>query len=99
LIHELGLRGIKCQAEPLITIGYKDISLDTTLRCDIIVEDILVVELKAFEKILPIHEAQILTYMKLLCAPECVIFNFNVVNLYSEGQKTYVNEWFRGLPD
>jgi GxxExxY protein len=50
LIHELGLRGIKCQAEPLITIGYKDISLDTTLRCDIIVEDILVIELKAVEK-------------------------------------------------
>jgi GxxExxY protein len=99
LMHELGLRGIKCESEVRVNVEYKGLLLDTTLRCDILVEGILVIELKAVDVILPIHEAQILTYMNLLQAPEGVIFNFNVVNLYKDGQKTYVNELYRDLPE
>jgi GxxExxY protein len=59
----------------------------------------LVVELKAVEKVLPIHEAQILTYMNLLEIPIGLMINFNVTHIFKEGQKTYVNERYRYLDE
>ena len=99
LAYELSLRGIAFKTELLVPIYYKGINADSLLRCDLLIEDILVVELKAVEKVMPIHEAQIFTYMKLLEAPKGIIYNFNTVNIYKEGQKTYVNELYRILPE
>lgn len=99
LKNELNLRGIKFQSELLVPISYKDLTIDAELRCDFFVEEILVVELKAVEGILPIHEAQILTYMKLLNVPKGLMINFNSVHIFKQGQKTYVNELYRKLPD
>lgn len=99
LKNEFILRGIKFQSELLVPVNYKDIIIDTELRCDFFVEDILVVELKAVESVLPIHEAQVLTYMKLLKVPKGIMINFNSVHIFKEGQKTYVNELYRNLPD
>ncbi len=73
--------------------------IDTELRCDLLIEDYLVLELKSVEKILPIHEAQILTYMQLMHVPKGVIINFNVSNLFHEGTKSMVNNIFRDLSD
>jgi GxxExxY protein len=97
--HELQIRGIKFVYEMIISIEYKDIEVETNLRCDLFVEKSIVVELKAVAEILPIHEAQLLTYMKLLNAPKGILFNFNCFNLYSDGQKTFVNEFFRALAE
>ncbi len=97
LIKELSLRKINYQSELIIKVEYKGLELDTELRNDLFIENILPVELKAVESILPIHEAQLLTYMKLLEAPEGLLINFNVTNIFSEGQKTYVNELYRNL--
>ena len=99
LKHELSERGIKYQSEMLVPINYKGLKLDTELRCDLFIENILPVELKAVEIVLPIHEAQIITYMKLLKAPEGLLINFNVTHIFNEGQKTYVNELYRNLPE
>ncbi|HMQ64049.1 MAG TPA: GxxExxY protein [Flavilitoribacter sp.] len=68
------------------------------MRCDLLIDNSIVVELKSVANILPIHEAQLLTYMKLLKAPKGILINFNVVNLFHEGQKTYVNTLFQNLP-
>jgi GxxExxY protein len=97
--HELKNRGIKFKSELVVPVSFKGLELDTELRCDLFVEGILPVELKAVEYILPVHEAQIMTYMKLLRAPEGLLLNFNVRNLYEEGQQTFVNEWYRDLPN
>ena len=97
LKHELTLRGIYFQSEIIVPVSYKGLELDIELRCDLFVENILPVELKAVEYILPVHEAQLLTYMKLLNAPEGLLLNFNVSNLFNEGQRTYVNELYRDL--
>jgi len=97
LKHELFLRGIKYQSELIVPVEYKGINIETELRCDLFIENILTVELKAVEQVLPIHEAQILTYMKLLQSPIGLLINFNVTHLYKEGQKTYVNEFYRNL--
>ena len=99
LKHELKNRGIYFQSELIVPVNFKGLILDAELRCDLFVEKILPVELKAVEYILPVHEAQIITYMKLLKVPEGLLLNFNVSNLYSEGQQTYVNELFRNLPE
>ena len=97
--HELSNRGIKYHSELAVPINYKGMEVEAELRCDLFVENILPVELKATEGIIPIHEAQIMTYMKLLKVPEGLLFNFNVAHLFSEGQRTYVNELYRDLKD
>ncbi|WKV13811.1 GxxExxY protein [Marivirga harenae] len=94
LIHELRNRNVYFQSERLIEVNYKGLNLDTNLRCDLLVEKSICVELKAVKEMLPVHDAQILSYMKLLKVPKGILYNFNVYNLYNEGQKTFVNEFF-----
>jgi len=95
LVKELSLRGFQFKSEFKIPYDYKGVELDIDIRCDLIIEDLIVVELKAVKEIAPIHEAQIMSYMKLLKLPKGIIYNFNVVNLYNEGQSTYINEYFK----
>ena len=97
MIHELNMRGFSFKTELIVPINYKGLQLDTELRCDLFIEDTIAVELKAVEKILPIHEAQLLTYMNLLEVPFGILYNFNTTNIYHDGQKTYVNELYRIL--
>ena len=99
LIKELELRNINSISEYNISINYKGFELESKLRCDILVEDILVVELKAVAEMNPIYEAQLLTYMNLLQKPIGLLINFNVKNIYYEGQQTYVNEIYKTLWD
>ena len=99
LAKELELRKISFKSEYKIPYNYKGFDLDIELRCDFLIDGDLVVELKAIESILPVHEAQILTYMKLLEVPKGLMLNFNVENLYYDGQKTYVNQIFQNLPE
>ncbi len=99
LKHELSLRNISFLTEMVVPVYFKGIILETDLRCDLFVKDCLVIELKTVSTLAPIHEAQLLTYMKLLKAPKGVLINFNCVNLFKEGQKTFVNEYFRNLPE
>ncbi len=97
--HELWERGIRFRSEMIIPVSYKGKEMDVDLRCDLFIENILAVELKAVEYVLPVHAAQLLTYMKLLEVPEGLLINFNVSNIFKEGQRTYVNERYRHLPD
>lgn len=99
LTHELNIRNVNFISELIVPIEYKGITFDSNLRCDLFVENAIVVELKSVEKVLPIHEAQILTYMKLLNSLQGILINFNCKNIFNEGQKTYVNELYRLLND
>ena len=97
LIEELKLKNINYLSELKLPILYKGKELETDFRCDLYVEECLVVELKSVSEIHPMHEAQLLTYMKLLKAPKGIIINFNCRNIFKEGQKTFVNEYFKKL--
>ncbi len=97
--HELSIRNIKFKSELRVPVSYKGLDLDAELRCDLFIEDILPVELKAIESVLPVHEAQLMTYMKLLKAPIGLMLNFNVTHIFKEGQRTYVNELYRNIPE
>ena len=99
LKQELFLRGINFSSEMIVPIHYKGIDLAAELRCDLFVENCLVLELKAIENTLPIHDATLLSYMKLLEAPKGILYNFHSVNLYKDGQRTFVNEFFKQLKE
>src|SRR4051812_31665114 len=81
LEYELRLRNLRYEAQRAFPIMYKDLALDGSYRADIIVEGLIVVELKSVETILPIHEAQVLTYLRLTNCPVGLLINFNVPRL------------------
>lgn len=97
--RELEIKGIAFKKQIWVPLHYKGIDLDTELRLDVLVEDILCVELKAQEGLLPVHEAVILSYMQMLEKPKGILINFHCTNIFKEGQKAFVNQFFSGLPD
>lgn len=97
LAKELRVRNIFFHQEIRTPIVYKGITVTADLRVDFFIEENIIVEIKSVSEILPIHQAQIMTYMKLMKAPKGILLNFNVVNLYHEGQKTFVNNYFSNL--
>jgi GxxExxY protein len=99
LIEELLLRGHRIRSELNVKLFYKGKQLKAELRCDLLVDDLLVVEIKAVEAIVRIFEAQVLTYMRLLEVPKGLILNFNCVNIFKEGQRTFVNDIYRAIPE
>lgn len=78
-IHELGLRGVAYQKELLIPLNYKGVRIEVGFRADVVIEQKLLIELKAVEQLLPIHKAQVITYLKLTHLPLGILVNFNEV--------------------
>ena len=97
--QEFFLRNIFYQSQLFVPIEYKGVLLDADYRLDFLVENEIVVELKAMDGILPVHEAQLLTYMKLLQKSKGIIINFNCTNIVKEGTKQMVNEFFAQLTE
>lgn len=95
LLKEKGLGVISQQKVPLI---FKGLYLDCDLRFDLMVEEAIIVEIKAIDCLLPIHGAQLLTYLKLLEKPKGILINFNCMNIFKEGQKTIVTDLYAKLP-
>ncbi len=77
LMRELELLGIPAINQRVVRVEYKDLVFDEPLRLDVLVDDCLLVENKAVEKILPIHKATLLSYMKLLDIPLGLLINFH----------------------
>ncbi len=96
LIYELERSGYTVQQQVIIPVVYDELVFDTTLRLDLLVNDTIVVELKTVETILPIHEAQLLTYMKLLKKPQGLLINFYTENI-TKSMKPFINEYFNKL--
>lgn len=89
LVFELNKKGLKVDRQLAVPVVYKDIKLDCGYRLDILVENTVVVELKVVDAINPVHEAQILTYMKFANKNIGLLINFNVVAL-KNGIKRFV---------
>jgi GxxExxY protein len=81
LTHELSLRGLNCVTQRGVKIDYKGMVFEEQLRFDLLVDGCLLIELKAVQAVLPIHKAQLLSYMKLLNVPLGLVFNFHEVRL------------------
>lgn len=98
LAHVLKLNNYKVINQVYVPINFLGLELETNLKLDLLVNDCVVVELKAVENLLPVHEAQLLTYMKLLEKPQGLLINFQTDNI-TRSMKPYVNEYFTKLPD
>ena len=72
--------GQQCK-QRLVQVCYKDMVFDHPLRYDIMIDDCLLLELKSVDKVLPIHKAQLMSYMKLLNVPLGILINFNATRL------------------
>ncbi|MEY4876878.1 MAG: hypothetical protein RL708_2027 [Bacteroidota bacterium] len=81
LLKELENRSLKCKRQVELPIIYKGEKLDFSFRIDILVEDEIIIELKAVESLLPVHEAQLITYLKLMDKRLGLLINFNVSKL------------------
>lgn len=97
LEKEFQLRDIKYKSEFLIPVIYKGQHLNCDFKCDFLIEELIVLEIKAVTQILDVHKSQVLNYMNLLKAPKGILVNFNVKNLYNFGQETFVNKYFSEL--
>lgn len=98
LAHLLLQNGYKVTRQQSVPLNFRGLDLDCELRFDLMVNDEIIVELKTVEELIPIHEAQLLTYLKLLKKPKGILINFNCTNIFKEGQRTFVTEYFRSLP-
>ena len=79
--HELHLRGLNFQRQVELPVAYKGLKLDCGYRLDVVVEDAVIVELKSIEQVSPIHQAQLLTYLRLSGMKVGLLINFNVAVL------------------
>jgi GxxExxY protein len=88
LIYELRLRKLKVESQKAIPVYYKDVILDCGYRADLIVNDQVIVEIKSVASLVPIHEAQVLSYLKLSGCKFGLLINFNV-KLLKEGIRRF----------
>jgi GxxExxY protein len=92
LCHEMSVAGISFERQKPLPVHYKNVKLDCGYRLDLVVEQKIIVELKAVENLMPIHEAQLLTYLKLSRLTLGLLINFNVAML-KHGIKRIVNNF------
>ena len=81
LVEELTYQGFSIKQQVNIPITYKSKVLDSELRLDLLVNDCIIVELKAVEELIPLYQAQLLTYLRLLKKPKGLLINFNCINI------------------
>ena len=90
LAYELRKRGLKVEVQLGLPVVYDDVNIEVGYRIDLLVEDRVIVELKSVDKIAPIHQAQLLTYLRLSDKRLGLLINFNVLHL-KDGIKRMVN--------
>ena len=81
LIRELELRGMRVKNQQSVSVRYKDMTFEEVLKLDLLIEGCVLVEIKAVQSMLPIHKAQVLSYMKLMDVPLGLLFNFHEMTL------------------
>ncbi len=99
IVHVLRQKGLMVASQQKVPVMFQGIELDCDLRFDLLVENEIIVEIKAIDNILPVHQAQLLTYLKLLDKAKGILINFNCTNIYKEGQKTMATAKFAALKD
>jgi len=90
LTYELKKLGVKYEKEVGIPVHYENVKLDLGFRADLIVDNLVIIELKAVEKVMPVHKKQLMTYLRLTDLKLGLLVNFNV-NLIKDGIEWVVN--------
>lgn len=90
LAHEIYKAGLKVESELMLALSYDELIIPAAYRLDLLVEGAIIIEVKAVEKVIPVHHAQLLTYLKLMNKPLGLFFNFNTT-LLADGMKRMAN--------
>lgn len=96
LKYELQRQGYEVEQQLSVPIIYDDFVFDAALKVDLFVNKLILIELKTVEKILPIHEAQTITYMNLLKCPQALLINFNTTNI-THTLRPFINKHYHFL--
>lgn len=96
LREELLFNRYHVESQRTVQLKYRDILISTELRLDLIVNDLIIIEVKSVENLLPVHEAQLLTYMSLLEKSQGLLINFYTDNI-TKSVRPLVNEYFKNL--
>ena len=99
LCYELDKANIFHERQKSLPVIYKGKTLKSRFVLDLVVNDMIILELKSVKKLAPIYSAQLLTYMKLSKIPKGLLINFNVMNIAKEGYFPFVNSYFEMLDD
>jgi GxxExxY protein len=97
LVYELSRRGLRTRQQVAMPVVYEDVTLDIGYRLDVLVNDSVVLELKSIEKVLPIHRAQLLSYLRLTGYRVGLLLNFHTVHM-RDGVKRVVNGYSESSP-
>jgi GxxExxY protein len=97
LAYEFSLRHLNFISEGTFPFHYKDLDLSTDFRCDLLVEGVIMLELKAVMEIVPFFKAKLLNQMKIAKVPKGMLVNFNVNNIMNEGHHVFLNEFYTKL--
>jgi GxxExxY protein len=95
LLHELQQRGLNVASQVVLPVHYDNLKLDSGYRIDLLVENRIIVELKCVETLMPIHKAQLLTYLRLANKPLGLLLNFNVVHLRDGIKRVLNNKYYQ----
>ncbi len=98
LAYELRKKGHLVNQQITTKINYGKIEIETPLKIDLLVNETIIVEIKTVEKLLPVHQAQLMTYMKILKKPQGLLINFYTDNI-TKSMIPLVNEYFSKLPE
>lgn len=99
LMHELSLRKIPFKSEISLPFEYKNLDLTTDLRCDLLIDNCVMIELKAVQEIIPYFKAKLIAHMKVTEVPRGILVNFNVKNIMSDGYSAFKNDFYDNLLD
>ena len=94
MCESLKERGLRFARQMPVPIRYRGVEIDNAFRADILVEDILLIELKSTEQHAPVHAKQLLTYLRLLDLPLGLLMNFGTAS-YKEGVRQLANDYYR----
>jgi GxxExxY protein len=92
LVFELRSLGLKVEQQRPVPIVYRDVKLECGYRLDLVVENLVIVEIKAVDNVLPVHKAQLLSYLRLIGLPVGLLINFHV-KLLKDGVARVVNQY------
>ncbi len=98
MAHILIQNGHSVKRQQIVPLIFRGITLESELRFDLMVDDLVIVELKSVDALAPIFDAKLLTYMRFMEKSKGILINFNCVNIFKEGQKTLVNDLYARLP-
>jgi len=98
MIYLLNKKGFKVESQLEVPITFRELLIDRGFRLDLLVENLIIVELKAAKELTSVNKQQILTHLKLLKKPKGILINFHCSNIFYEGQQTFVTNEYAKLP-